>query len=165
VTLPKNGLQNGSECSMAKYIECNLKFDVSDEEDCIKSCLQPCEQWKFGCQRIEESGFPWTNNIDYYITFSPQYSKKATIKLAITDFRYVLYEEQYVWTVEEFVGSFGGVLGLLLGLDANFLYHLFLYIVSVIYGLVVEIVHMGKRNMETATLLGANPRNTVVVPM
>ncbi len=140
---------------------------MSNEEDCINSCQHPCEQWNFDCQLIENFGVPWPTSYlasptNQYV--NPQYSYEATIQLTVTDFDYPVFEEEYLWTLQDFVGSFGGVLRLFLGLDATILLRAFFFIVSVFGGISAAIVQIRKKKIEMTTTLNTNMRTVFVVP-
>jgi hypothetical protein len=157
-SLPKVGAVNESICSMAIYSETGcLKYSISDDSICIQSCLQPCERWKFDCQKIEEEASSiWSHNDDS--------SKWATIQLTVLDFDYDVFEEQYLWTLENFIGSFGGVLALFLGLDVTVLIPMFIYIAAIFYNIVSAIRQARKKKLEFINSRDGNLRNVVVVP-
>ena len=71
---------------------------------------QPCERIRF--KAITES------------TVLPD-SDQAQIELKFLSFEYFVIEETYVWTTEDLIGAFGGILGLWVGLNFVFLISFF----------------------------------------
>ena len=92
------------ECTLAVYQNC-LKYYASDDFECRKNCSRSCKreiyQWKYDKARC-------TGNDNH-----------INLILRVEDFGYAIFEEEYEWTFEEFLGEFGGNLGLWMGLDVK----------------------------------------------
>ena len=90
------------DCTLAAYKNC-LKYNANDDFECRKNCLRSCRreiyQWKFDNQ------------------YAIGNDNQSILILRVEEFDYAIFEEEYEWTFEEFLGEFGGNLGLWMGLD------------------------------------------------
>ena len=66
-------------------------------------CLKPCTRWDYEIKQLTTY-------------FSGSYfSGRIIIRLAKFDYR--IFKQTYLWKTEDFIGAFGGALGLWLGID------------------------------------------------
>jgi hypothetical protein len=155
--MPRNAQYYGSDCTMHKYLACDLTFDIFADDPCVKSCLKPCERWVYHSQCVID------NTNDAYATL-------AELQLTVSNFDYQVFDEQYVWSLETFVGAIGGVLGFFLGFDLTVVFHMCLYVLKILNGAWMAIRKLRKKdeaNMpdNDATSHHANHKTIVVIPL
>jgi hypothetical protein len=165
VTLPVSAsVLEGMNCSMAQYTACHLEYYGNEDNHCVDSCLLPCERWKYNSQLIEDTGYPWPSNYQVTPIINEQYSQWATIRLSVLDFDFPVFTEQYVWTFQNFAGSFGGALSILLGIDVTVVFQSLFYVCTVLYGFGAAIMRIRKKRADAAMPFVVHQRNIVVVP-
>lgn len=70
--------------------------------DCTRSCTDLCEKMVFNIMQRRISNI---------------FEQTAQLTISIKSFQYPIFEEKLKWNQETFLGAFGGIVGLFLGLD------------------------------------------------
>lgn len=98
------------ECQLIDYTFC---ANYSSDEDKCDAKADLCESWQFDIRSVQ---------VEY------SYSG-AIIELSLSSLNYPVFTEKFEYSLEEFLGAFGGAVGFYLGLD---FFRLFLIIINII---------------------------------
>ncbi len=97
-------MQNKSdfpECQVDQYINC-----LNDERinyKCEENCPEACSSYSFTLSSVWDYDNARINTTRF--------------EIGIDTFDYAMFNETYKWTMESFLGEFGGALGVWLGID------------------------------------------------
>lgn len=136
---------------MQIYAACNLTYGIYIDLPCIQTCLQSCEQWSYNIELVQ---FGVTPPKDDKIT--------GSISFSVSSFEYPIFKEQYTWTLQNFVGALGGVLGLFLGLHGIKLVKVLLSFLAILSKAVMAVIHMKKTEPDGTEMIAT--KTIVVVP-
>jgi hypothetical protein len=91
------------ECHLERYLDCLNETDSKSDSSCENNCPTACLSSDLTLDWIFHD---WTTR------------KNGTkIEIGMSTFQYAMFNETYKWTMETFLGAFGGALGLWLGID------------------------------------------------
>jgi hypothetical protein len=124
-------------CTFEHYEKC-LNYSGNEDEDCRSKCVESCEQWQF------EISEPRKINC---IEFSDK-SPKAIIRIKIVKFDYAIYEEFFIWTLEDFISAISGALGLWFGFNFIVIIRFVFYMFAIISVKLLSFSKFKKRNSE-----------------
>ncbi len=110
-----------NDCSLAKYRECF--YNRSEDQSCRDRCKYSCKHLTYHVSTTKKDA-------------ASEHIMQMTI--FVDGFTYVIYEDSYKMTLESFLSSLGGLLGLILGLDMRFLATLILTPLSICIGFCIQ---------------------------
>lgn len=113
ITFSKN-YESGTlvNCTMNKLENCS-QYLRNEDKNCTDECVSNCAQWHYAIDVVKLYG----QNISLH-------EKVQEVTMTMSSFDYIILTEEYTWTFESFIGAFGGVLGIWLGLDFGVLIEL-----------------------------------------
>jgi hypothetical protein len=103
------------ECNMNIYNNCRILTSKSESKYCKEFSLTgtlppPCETWSFLSVISGSSNEPWSTDEMTAV-------QATTARFSVKNFIYAEIEEQPVFTYQQFLAAFGGMLGIWLGLS------------------------------------------------
>src|ERR1700722_3343155 len=94
-------LQTGIDnCDMNMYQSCPAINETQESNECAQQCVRPCE-------RLTVTAKEWTGHAND--------DKTTQFRIYFDNMNMITFDEQYAWSLEEFVGMIGGIVDLILG--------------------------------------------------
>src|ERR1700721_2971436 len=94
-------LQTGIDnCDMNRYKSCPAINEIQESNECAQQCVRPCERLTV---TVKEGSY-YEND-----------DKTTQFRIYFDNMNMITFDEQYEWSLEEFVGMIGGIVYLMLG--------------------------------------------------